>query len=86
MPPIAFDRLPVVRQRLGGVGHTKVYDDIGKGLFPPPVKLGGGRVSVWPRHEVDAIAEAILAGNGDSQLRQLVSELVAARRFAGKAG
>lgn len=41
-PFLAFDRLPVVRQRLGGVGHTKVYDDIGKGLFPPPLKLGGG--------------------------------------------
>jgi len=86
MPPIAFDRLPVVLQRFGDVGHTKFYDDIGKGLFPPPVKLGGGRVSVWPRHEVDAIAGAILAGHDDGQLRQLVAELVAARQSTNKAG
>ena len=85
MPQIAFDRLPAVRQRLGGVGHSKVYDDISKGLFPPPLKLGGGRVSVWPRHEVDAVAAAILAGSTDEQMCRLVKELVAVRQSAGKA-
>jgi prophage regulatory protein len=85
MTPIAFDRLPAVRQRLGGVGHSKVYGDISKGLFPPPLKLSGGRVSVWPRHEVDAIAAGILAGKTDDQLRELVKDLVAGRQPAGKA-
>jgi prophage regulatory protein len=85
MPEIAFDRLPAVRQRLGGVGHSKVYDDISKGLFPPPLKLGGGRVSVWPRHEVDAIASAVLSGKTDAQMRDLVAGLVAARQAAGRA-
>ena len=40
--------------RLRGCSKAKLYQDIAKGLFPPPAKLGP-KISVWP--ETDLINE-----------------------------
>jgi prophage regulatory protein len=59
---------------------TKLYDEIKKGLFVPPVRLSdSGRTVAWPESEVAAINDARIAGKSDAEIRELVSKLVAAR-------
>ncbi|MBM6445298.1 AlpA family transcriptional regulator [Pseudomonas sp. MIL9] len=48
--PIEFIRLPAVRA-LTGLGTTKIYDMVKKGLFPRQVPLGGRSVA-WVKSEV----------------------------------
>lgn len=48
--PIEFIRLPAVRT-LTGLGTTKIYDMVKKGLFPRQVPLGG-RAVAWVKSEV----------------------------------
>jgi len=63
---------------LRAIGKSQHYDDIQKGLFTPPVKIGS-RASAWPEHEIASINAARIAGKSDDQIRQLVIELVADR-------
>lgn len=64
-----------------GRGVTAHYADIRLGLFTPPVKVGA-RASAWPRHELEAINAARLAGKSDDEIRELVRKLVEQRRVA----
>ena len=61
-----------------GIGKSQHYDDIQKGLFTPPIKIGT-RASAWPAHEVAAINVARIAGKSDDQIQRLVIDLIAAR-------
>jgi len=61
-----------------GIRKTQHYADIQAGLFTRPVKLGK-RASAWPSHEVAAINQARIAGKSESEIRQLVAKLEAAR-------
>jgi prophage regulatory protein len=61
-----------------GVKKTQHYEDIKNGLFTSPVKIGS-RASAWPAHEVAAMNQARIAGKSNDEIRQLVSELEAAR-------
>ncbi|MFV0284443.1 MAG: helix-turn-helix transcriptional regulator [Castellaniella sp.] len=55
---ITLLRLPAVMARIG-YGRSKVYDMIGKGEFPPPIKMGA-RTVAWPSDQIDTwIAERI---------------------------
>jgi len=61
-----------------GLSKSKIYADIKKGLFPPPV-ANGPRAKAWAEHEVDSINRAYLAGKSETEIRSLVAKLIAAR-------
>ena len=44
---------------------------------PPPVKIG--RMSAWLDREMAAVNEALIQGQSDAEIRQLVADLVAKR-------
>jgi prophage regulatory protein len=71
-------RLPAV---LGGTGLSRstIYLRIAQGVFTHPVSLGARAVG-WPAHEVTAINAARIAGKSEAEMRELVSELEAARK------
>ncbi len=71
-------RLPAVIER-AGLSRGSIYSRIPKGLWPPPVKLGE-RASAWPDHEISALNAARVSGKSDAQIRDLVAELMAARK------
>ncbi|MCB1850773.1 MAG: AlpA family phage regulatory protein [Gammaproteobacteria bacterium] len=71
-------RLPAVL-RARGRSRSAHYLDIQEGLFTSPVSIGLRAVG-WPEHEVDAINSARIAGKTDSQIRELVIKLEAARK------
>jgi prophage regulatory protein len=73
-------RLPAV---LAGTGLSRstIYLRIAQGVFTHPVSLGARAVG-WPAHEVAAINGARIAGKSEAQMRELVSELEAARKVA----
>jgi prophage regulatory protein len=69
----SLDRLPVVLEHRGD-GHSSLYLDIQRGTWTPPVHLG--RASAWPRHEVQALVRARIAGATPEQLRTIVQGLL----------
>ena len=71
-----LDRVTYVLGRRG-CQKSKHYADVQRGLFTPPVRVG--RASTWPRHEVDALIAAQIAGATDAQLVALVRHLLAQR-------
>lgn len=75
---LKFLRLPQVCERRG-LKPTRHYADIKSGTFVPPIKLTE-RSSGWPEHECEALIAAKIAGKTDDELRELVRDLVAARR------
>ena len=76
--PVRILRVPVTAQ-LRGRSRSGHYADIQAGLFPPPIKIGP-RASGHPENEVVAMNDAIIAGKSPDELRELVNELVAARK------
>ena len=58
-----------------GDTRSPLYDKVKKGLFTTPIKLGGGRASGWPEHEVNAIIVARIRGDCDDAIRKLVDRL-----------
>ena len=73
-------RLPQVLQRRGR-GRSAHYEDISKGLFTRPVRIGARAVG-WPDYEVDQLIAAQVEGYGDAKRRKLVDALHAARATA----
>lgn len=74
---VSFIRLSQTCQALG-CGKTTLYKRVSEGIFPPPVHYGD-RISAWPLHEVKAVCEAILKGESEESLRNLVADLVRMR-------
>lgn len=70
-------RLPQVLQRRGR-GRSAHYEDISKGLFTRPVRIGARAVG-WPDYEIDAVLSAQIAGKQPDAIRQLVQSLEARR-------
>jgi predicted DNA-binding transcriptional regulator AlpA len=58
-----IQRIPVVRQRLGGVCNDTVYRLVKTGRLKAPVKLAGGRASGWFKADVDAYLAHLRAGH-----------------------
>lgn len=60
--PIRLLRLPAV---IGMVGlkRARLYEMIGEGVFPKPVRLGDAKNSpvAWPEHEVQAFIQQRIA-------------------------
>lgn len=49
-------RFPELKRKVG-LGRTKIYEMIGEGSFPAPVKIG--RASLWKINQVDAWIEKV---------------------------
>lgn len=66
-------RLPAVMSATG-LSRSSIYLRVKQRLMTAPVKLGA-RCAAWPRHEVDAINNARIAGKPDDAIRELVADL-----------
>jgi prophage regulatory protein len=62
-----------------GYSRSTIYLRIAQGLWPKPVRIGPRAVG-WPAGEIFAMNAARIAGQPDSEIRRLVTELHAARR------
>ena len=71
-------RLPAVKLATG-LSRSTLYLRIAQGVFTHPVSLGGRAVG-WPAHEVATLNAARIAGKPDSEIRELVAQLEAARK------
>ncbi len=71
-------RLPAVKASTG-LSRSTIYLRIAQGVFTKPVSLGGRAVG-WPASEVAALNAARIAGKPDSEIRELVAQLEAARK------
>ena len=58
-----------------GYPRGSVYEQIKQRTFPSPVKMGA-RTAAWPRHEIEAILQARIAGANNEAIRLLVKELL----------
>ena len=74
---LKFINLAGVRSARGEQSKSGIYDNIKKGLLPPPVKLGAS--SVWIESEIETVNRAIIAGSNHDEIRDLVKQLVASR-------
>jgi prophage regulatory protein len=72
-------RLPAVKASTG-LSRSTIYLRIAQGEFPRPVSLGGRAVG-WPASEVAAVNAARISGKSNSEIRDLVMKLVAARKI-----
>lgn len=80
--PSEYDLVPlplIWRERRFGVGRSRGYEMIEQGLLPIPIDLGG-KLRVLTRGEIDAVNRARAAGASDDEVRDLVRDLVAARK------
>lgn len=71
---MAILRLPETKAETGFRSNTSIYNEINKGLFPRPVKIGS-RASGWPDYEVRAVCAARIAGQSEEEIRELVNRL-----------
>ncbi|MDI1300611.1 MAG: transcriptional regulator [bacterium] len=78
---ITFLRKPAAMSALGIKAASTFYLRIQQGLMTSPVHLGPRTVG-FPKHEIEAINSARLAGKPEDEIRQLVASLEAARKLA----
>jgi prophage regulatory protein len=71
-------RMPAVKAETGHRSHASIYNAIKAGLFPTGVAIGQRSVG-WPSDEVQAINAARIAGQTETEIRQLVNRLHAKR-------
>ncbi|MBT9611914.1 MAG: AlpA family phage regulatory protein [Burkholderiales bacterium] len=74
-------RLPEVISLLG-LSRSSIYLQISDGLFPPPIHMSA-RCSAWPMHEVQRIILARVAQKTESEVREIVREIIKARQSVG---
>ena len=67
-------RMPAVKAETGHRSHASIYTAIKAGLFTRPVPIGERSVG-WPDYEVKAINNARIAGQSESDIRDLVNRL-----------
>ena len=72
-------RIPAVKSE-SGLSRSTIYLRVSQGLWTKPVSLGARAVG-WPSDEVEAINAARIAGNTDDEIRVLVTNLEAARKW-----
>lgn len=72
-----------IGQVVASYGKTRspIYDDIQRGTFVKPVKIGP-RAAGWPEDEVGQIIDARIAGADDAAIKRLVEKLHVARAVA----
>ena len=77
---ITILRRKQVQARIG-LSRSTLYLRIAEGTFPKPVSLGARAVG-WPASEVEALNAARISGKSNSEIRDLVVKLEAARKKA----
>ena len=80
MNDVTLLRADTVADRLA-VSRSQLYLDVRRGVMPPPIRKG--KCISWPDHEVNEIAQAVIGGASDAELRALTRALIE-RRTAGK--
>lgn len=80
-PPYRLVRLADSMARTG-LGRSAFYAAISDGILPKPVKLG--RVSAWPEHELNSVVAALIRGDSQDALRDLVQQLHDERAHCGR--
>ena len=75
-------RLPDVLERTG-LSRASIYVHVGKGVLPPPVKIGE-RSAAWPETEIEAVNAARIAGKAEHEIVELVLKLRKLRAEAGR--
>jgi prophage regulatory protein len=73
-------RLPTVKAE-SGLSRSTIYLRISQGLWTKPVSLGARAVG-WPANEVATLNAARISGRSNSEIRDLVLKLDAARKTA----
>jgi prophage regulatory protein len=73
-------RLPTVKAE-SGLSRSTIYLRISQGLWTRPVSLGARAVG-WPANEVATLNAARISGRSNSEIRDLVLKLDAARKTA----
>jgi len=68
-----------------GRSRSSHYNDISKGLFPPPIPIGDRAVAT-PDYEVASMISAQIKGKSKEELRLLVKELIDKRKESRIAG
>jgi len=64
------------------ISSSSWWEGVKSGKYPQPVKIGE-RSSAWPDYEVDAIIAAIIRGESEEQIKELVKNLVESRKTLG---
>ena len=59
-PELRFVRQGTVLERTN-ISRSTLYELINAGQFPRPMKICGGRINLWPEHEVTAWLVARMA-------------------------
>jgi prophage regulatory protein len=62
-----------------GLPRSTFHSRIKAGLMPPPISLGARAVG-WLSTEIDLVLAAMIAGQDQGQIKQLVTALVAKRK------
>lgn len=76
-------RFPAVKIA-SGLPKSTLYLRISQGLWTKPISLGVRTVG-WPENEVIALNIARISGKNDDEIRELVTQLEAARKTCGGA-
>ena len=71
-------RMPAVKAETGHKSHASIYTAIKAGTFTQPVPIGERSVG-WPHYEVEAINRARIAGQTETEIKELVKRLHAKR-------
>jgi prophage regulatory protein len=74
----AILRLPAAKLQ-SGYSRSTIYLRIAQGLWTKQVSLGSRAIG-WPAHEVAVLNAARISGKTDTQIRELVIKLEAARK------
>ena len=78
--PVRFVRRLIVLQTMG-ISNSEMYRRINAGLFVSPISYGA-RMKLWPADEVNALADAYLAGKTEDEIRSLVQKMKEERAYA----
>lgn len=65
-------------QKLTGRPRSSFYQQISRGLLPPPIKLGARAVG-WLASEIEAVNRARIQGKSEDEIRILVASLIKQR-------
>jgi prophage regulatory protein len=77
---IRINRKSEVLNRIS-FGKSTLHNKINAGIFPPSISLGARAVG-FIEHEVDSVLNAMAAGKNESELKDLVADLVNQRKLA----
>ncbi|WP_283789277.1 helix-turn-helix transcriptional regulator [Bermanella sp. WJH001] len=74
-------RKPEVLATLG-ISKSTLFNRIQAGLLPPSINLGG-RACGWLETEIQAVLSALVSSRENNEIKQLVNDLVEARKTMG---